>query len=109
MVLCIEAWHTLPNTNQALNNVHKLMETEGLLLIADGFAVDKIGEYEAEFNNKFTIQDKIDITYNVRNARYLSVERQNRILEHGLNNNDLLQKVSNIFYSLLPEEQTTAP
>lgn len=106
MVTCIEAWHTLPNTERALNNIHRLLESQGELLIADGFAVDRIEDYEAEFKNKFTISQKIDITLNVRNARYLSVERQKRIMNHGLHNSDTLQRVSNLFYSLLPEEQS---
>ena len=59
-------------------------------MIADGFAVDKIQDYEAEFTKKFSIVKKDDITYNVRNARYLSVERHNRIAAHGLNNTDAL-------------------
>jgi len=88
-----------------LAQVHSLLESDGQLVIADGFAVDKIQDYEAEFTKKFQIVKKDDITYNVRNARYLSVERHNRIAAHGLHNTDCLQKVSNLFYSLLPEEK----
>lgn len=83
-----------------------MLADEGKLIIADGFAKERISEYEAEFRSKFSIEDKIDITYNVRNARYLSVERHNRIAAHGLNNTDYFQKLSNLFYTLLPEEQT---
>lgn len=90
MILCIEAWHTIPNTQQVLNQFHELLVAEGELIIADGFSVDKIKDYEAEFKKKFSIEEKTDITYNVRNARYLSAERQNRIAAHGLNNNDAL-------------------
>ena len=67
-----------------------MIEENGKLVIADGFAVDKISEYEQELNQKYSIEERIDITYNVRNARYLSVERHNRIAAHGLNNTDIL-------------------
>ena len=48
--------------------------------------------------------EKIDISYGVRNARYLSVERQNRLVAHTLSNYDFLRQLSWFCYSLLPVE-----
>lgn len=40
MILCIEAWHTLPNTLEALRQASNLIEEDGQLLISDGFLID---------------------------------------------------------------------
>ena len=73
-------------------------------MIADGFAIDRLQAIEAEFNEFFEIESKTDISYNVRSARYLSVERQNKIVERTLQNYDCLKKLSWFAVSLLPED-----
>ena len=52
LILSVEAWHTLPNTNQALAESKKLLDIQNeqaRLIIADGFAVDRLAAVEAEF------------------------------------------------------------
>lgn len=49
IIICIEAWHTFPNTDRILKQVSQMIEENGKFVIADGFAVDKIAEYEQEF------------------------------------------------------------
>ena len=52
MIISVEAWHTLPNTSQTLAQARKLLESRNessRLIIADGFAVDKLAAVEAEF------------------------------------------------------------
>ncbi len=66
--------------------------------------MDRLAAVEAEFGNDFEIESKTDISYNVRSARYLSVERQNKIVERTLQNYDFLKKLSWFCVSLLPEE-----
>jgi hypothetical protein len=87
LLLSVEAWHTLPNTSLALENSKRLLDSsseQSRLIIADGFAVEKLQAIEAEFSQNFEIESKTDISYNVRSARYLSVERQNKIVERTL-------------------------
>jgi hypothetical protein len=59
---------------------------------------------ETEFGQHFDIESKTDVSYNVRSARYLSVERQNKIVAHTLKNYDFLKQLSWCCYSLLPED-----
>lgn len=75
MILCIEAWHTIPNTLQTLRQAANYLDEDGRLIVSDGFSVEKLAVYESEFSEYFDIEAKIDISYGVRNARYLSVER----------------------------------
>ncbi len=52
LILSVEAWHTLPNTSQTLAQSRKLLDNRNessRLIIADGFAVDRLAAVEAEF------------------------------------------------------------
>jgi hypothetical protein len=51
------------------------LENNGRVIISDGFEAEKVKKFEAEFGEHFEIEAKIDISYGVRNARYLAVER----------------------------------
>lgn len=79
MILCVEAWHTLPNTLETLRQSSTLLsrDSDARLVIADGFDVKLIEKYEDEFSRYFDICQKVNISYGVKNARYLSVEREN--------------------------------
>jgi UTP-glucose-1-phosphate uridylyltransferase len=53
------------------------------LIIADGFLKQMLPEFEAEFKELFEIEEKLDISYNVRSARHLGGERMTKILDHA--------------------------
>jgi cyclopropane fatty-acyl-phospholipid synthase-like methyltransferase len=57
MILCVEAWHTLPNTLETLRQSAALLskDSDSRLVIADGFDVTLIQECEAEFSKYFEI------------------------------------------------------
>ena len=73
-------------------------------MIADGFDVNLIEKYENEFTQEFEICQKVDISYGVKNARYLSVERENTVIADAIKNYNCLKSLSTSLYSLLPEE-----
>lgn len=92
--MCVEAWHTFSDTNETLKQAKSLLDEskeESRFVIADGFSLDRLTQTEAEFNEHFEIESKTDISYNVRSARYLDVERQNKIVAHTLQNYDFLK------------------
>jgi hypothetical protein len=74
------------------------------LVIADGFHVNLIERFEQEFETFFEIESKVDVSFGVRNARYLSVERQNKMVAHTLESFRCLQQFGQMCYSMLPEE-----
>lgn len=106
MILCVEAWHTLPNTLKTLQQALNLLKQDrnARLVIADGFDNELIEKYEQEFSQNFEICQKVDISYGVKNARYLSVERENTIIADAIKNYECLKQFSTSLYSLLPEE-----
>jgi hypothetical protein len=48
MILCVEAWHTLPNTLKTLQQALNLLKQDrnARLVIADGFDNELIEKYE---------------------------------------------------------------
>ena len=106
MILCVEAWHTLPNTNQTLRQASALLsrDSDARIVIADGFDNNLIEKYESEFKEHFEICQKVNISYGVKNARYLSVERENTLIADVIKNYGCVKQYATSLYSYLPEE-----
>ena len=79
-------------------------QKDSRLIISDGFDVVMIKQLEAEFNQHFEIESKIDISYGVKNARYICVENENLKVAQVINKYNWLKKSIKYIYNLLPEE-----
>lgn len=61
-------------------------DSDARIVIADGFDNNLIEKYESEFKEDFEICQKVNISYGVKNARYLSVERENTLIADVIKN-----------------------